>query len=89
MNDASASLRTQPEGLVARISALQGQIKDLEREREQMQSKLAASAGQDLLAQAVPLNDSSRLLVATLQGVEAKALREMADQLKNKLASYL
>ncbi|QXR34570.1 alanine--tRNA ligase [Alcaligenes aquatilis] len=87
LNDASASLRTQPEGLVARISALQGQIKDLEREREQMQSKLAASAGQDLLAQAVPLNDSSRLLVATLQGVEAKALREMADQLKNKLQS--
>ncbi|QTC01058.1 alanine--tRNA ligase [Alcaligenes sp. SORT26] len=87
LNDASASLRTQPEGLVARISALQGQIKDLEREREQMQSKLAASAGQDLLAQAVPLNDNSRLLVATLQGVEAKALREMADQLKNKLQS--
>ncbi|ASC89183.1 alanine--tRNA ligase [Alcaligenes faecalis] len=87
LNDASASLRTQPEGLVARISALQGLIKDLEREREQMQSKLAASAGQDLLAQAVPLNDSSRLLVATLQGVEAKALREMADQLKNKLQS--
>lgn len=87
LNDASASLRTQPEGLVARISALQGQIKDLEREREQMQSKLAASAGQDLLAQAVPLNDSSCLLVATLQGVEAKALREMADQLKNKLQS--
>ncbi|MBW4788140.1 alanine--tRNA ligase [Alcaligenes faecalis subsp. faecalis] len=87
LNDASASLRTQPEGLVTRISALQGQIKDLEREREQMQSKLAASAGQDLLAQAVPLNDSSRLLVATLQGVEAKALREMADQLKNKLQS--
>ncbi|MGO3870593.1 MAG: alanine--tRNA ligase [Alcaligenes sp.] len=87
LNDASASLRTQPEGLVARISALQGQIKELEREREQMQSKLAASAGQDLLAQAVPLNDSSRLLVATLQGVEAKALREMADQLKNKLQS--
>ncbi|MHB9704245.1 alanine--tRNA ligase [Alcaligenes aquatilis] len=87
LNDASASLRTQPEGLVARISALQAQIKDLEREREQMQSKLAASAGQDLLAQAVPLNDSSRLLVATLQGVEAKALREMADQLKNKLQS--
>ncbi len=87
LNDASASLRTQPEGLVARISALQGQIKDLEREREQMQSKLAASAGQDLLAQAVPLNDSSSLLVATLQGVEAKALREMADQLKNKLQS--
>lgn len=87
LSDASASLRTQPEGLVARINALQAQIKDLEREREQMQSKLAASAGQDLLAQAVPLNDSSRLLVATLQGVEAKALREMADQLKNKLQS--
>lgn len=87
LNEASASLRTQPEGLVARISALQSQVKDLEREREQMQSKLAASAGQDLLAQAVPLNDSSRLLVATLQGVEAKALREMADQLKNKLQS--
>ena len=87
LNDASASLRTQPEGLVARISALQGQIKELEREREQMQSKLAASAGQDLLGQAVPLNDSSRLLVATLQGVEPKALREMADQLKNKLQS--
>ena len=87
LNEASASLRTQPEGLVARISALQSQVKDLERECEQMQSKLAASAGQDLLAQAVPLNDSSRLLVATLQGVEAKALREMADQLKNKLQS--
>ncbi len=87
LNEAAASLRTQPDGLVGRIAALQGQIKELEREREQLQSKLASAAGQDLVSQAVALNDSSRLLVATLTGVDPKALRGMADQLKDKLKS--
>ncbi|WP_454007900.1 DHHA1 domain-containing protein, partial [Alcaligenes sp. Marseille-Q7550] len=87
LNEAAASLRTQPDGLVGRISALQGQIKELEREREQLQSKLASAAGQDLVSQAVALNDTSRLLVATLTGVDPKALRGMADQLKDKFKS--
>ncbi|MCX5592635.1 alanine--tRNA ligase [Alcaligenes endophyticus] len=81
------SLRTAPEGVVGRITALQAQLKELEREREQLQSKLANAAGQDLVSQAIALNGNSHLLVATLTGTDPKALRTMADQLKDKLGS--
>lgn len=87
LNQAAASLRTQPEGLVARITALQGQLKELEREQEQLKSKLASTAGQDLLAQATGINAQSRLLVATLEGADPKSLRTMVDQLKDRLGS--
>lgn len=84
---AAGQLKTQPSGVVERISALQAQIKSLERDLEQAKSKLAASAGNDLAANAIVLEGNVRLLVANMKGTDPKALRGMVDQLKDKLKS--
>lgn len=58
----------------------------LEKELEQLKSKLASSAGQDLASQAVVIN-GVQVLAARLDGVDPKSLRVTLDQLKDKLGS--
>ncbi len=87
LDHAAALLKTQPVGLLDRISGMQGQIKNLERELDQLKSKQAASAGKDLLDKAVPLANGAQLLVANLSGTDPKALRGMVDQIKDRLNS--
>lgn len=84
---AASLLKTQPAGLSDRIVLLQNQLRTLERERDQLQSKLAASAGNDLVDKAIALPGDARLLVANIAGADPKALRGMADQLKDRLKS--
>ncbi|MDS1141886.1 alanine--tRNA ligase [Pusillimonas sp. SM2304] len=84
---AAGLLKTQPAELVDRIALMQSQAKSLERELDRLQSKLAASAGNDLASQAIVLQGDAKLLVASLSGADPKALRGMVDQLKDKLKS--
>src|SRR5690606_23441416 len=74
---AAELLRTQPADLPDRIVQLQNQVRGLERDLEQVKSKLASSAGNDLASQAVPLTGDSRLLVANVTGADPKSLRTM------------
>lgn len=60
--------------------------RQLEKELEALKTKLASSAGQDLVAEAKDIN-GVKVLAAKLDGVDAKALRDAVDQLKNKLGS--
>ncbi len=86
---AAGLLKTQPSELTERIAQLQGQLKGLERDLDQAQSKLAASAGNDLVSQAIALAGDSKLLVANIKGADPKALRSMVDQLKDRLKSAI
>ncbi len=56
----------------------------LEKELDQLKSKLAAQAGSDLASQAVEIN-GIKVLAANLEGADPKSLRDTVDQLKNKL----
>ncbi len=58
----------------------------LEKELEQLKSKLASSQGSDLAGQAIEVG-GVKVLAANLEGVDPKALRDTLDQLKNKLGS--
>lgn len=87
LNQAAAALRTQPEKLADRIALLQSQLRELERERDQLKDKLAASAGQDLAGQAIALPNGVKLLASVLAGADPKSLRTTVDQLKDKLKS--
>lgn len=87
LQQAAASLRTQPEKLADRLGQLQSQLRDVERERDQLKDKLASSAGQDLAGQAVELAGGVKLLVANVPGADPKSLRTTVDQLKDKLQS--
>src|SRR5690606_13970823 len=83
---AAAALKTQPAELGNRIQQLQGDIKSLEKDLAQARDKLAASAGSDLAGQAAKVGDAS-VLVTRVEGVDAKALRGLLDQLKDKLGT--
>ena len=84
LDQAAGLLKTQPAELPERIQALQLQTRQIERELERLQDKLAAAAGSDLAAQAVDVA-GVKLLATRLSGVDPKALRGMVDQLKSKL----
>jgi alanyl-tRNA synthetase len=71
----------------AKIAQILDNVKALERELARLKGKLAASQGDDLAAQAQPLKGGLRVLAATLDGADAKVLRDTLDQLKNKLKS--
>jgi alanyl-tRNA synthetase len=70
-----------------RVAQLQEQLRTTERTLEQTQSKLNAGAGAALADHAVVTQAGWRLLVKQVEGVDPKALRGMADQLKDKLGS--
>jgi len=81
-------LKTDPAQSVEKVEQLLDKSKQLEKQIHQLQSKLASSQGSDLASNAEDVN-GVKLLVAKLEGVEPKALRDMQDQLKNKLGSSI
>jgi len=72
--------------LEEKVSKLVEHNRKLEKELQALKSKLASAAGSDLASQAVEVN-GAKVLAAKLEGVEPKSLRDMLDQLKNKLGS--
>jgi alanyl-tRNA synthetase len=83
---AAALLKAQPSELEAKIGQTLDHVKSLEKQLAQLKSKLAASAGDELLGHAKDVN-GTKVLSAKLEGVDAKGLRETMDQLKSKLKS--
>ncbi len=84
INEAAAVLKTHPGDLVARVSQLQESLRQAERELEKVNSKFAASQGDELATQAVEIN-GIKVLAARLDGADAQILRETMDALKAKL----
>jgi len=79
-------LRAGPDELSNKIEQLQDRARQLERELAALKSKMAASAGGDLAGQARDVK-GVKVLSARLEGVDGGALRDLLDQLKNKLGS--
>jgi len=79
-------LRAAPDNVVERAAALRREHRDLEKEIERLQQKLASSAGTDLTAGAVQVK-GIQVLAANVEGADDKSLRGTLDQLRNKLGS--
>ncbi|WP_372834172.1 alanine--tRNA ligase [Pontibacterium sp.] len=82
----SALLKGSRDSVVSKVEDLAERNRQLEKELDQLKSKLAAAKGSDLLSAAVEVK-GVKVLAAKLDGVEPKALRDTIDQLKNKLGS--
>ena len=82
----ASQLKAQPDEINTKIAQMQDQVKALEKELARFKSKLAASQGEDLVGQAVEVA-GVKVLAASLENVDGKALRETLDQLKDKLKS--
>jgi alanyl-tRNA synthetase len=79
-------LKAQPQEVFRRVSALLGQIKEYEREIQQMSGKLARTEAESLLEQVQDVA-GVKVLAAQVQVGDMDALRQMADLLKGKLKS--
>jgi alanyl-tRNA synthetase len=86
IDQVAALLKSDREGLSERVEQMLTRSRDLERELDRLKSRLAASQGDELVAQAVEV-DGMKVLAARLDGVDPKGLRSTVDQLKNKLGT--
>jgi alanyl-tRNA synthetase len=77
-------LKVAPAEVPARVSAVLEQVRSLEKEVAALKGRLASAQGDELLARAVDVK-GLKVLAATLDGADAKALRETMDKLKDKL----
>jgi alanyl-tRNA synthetase len=84
INEAASLLKTHPGDVVNRVAQMQESLRLAERELDKVNSKLAASQGDELAIQAIDVN-GLKVLAARLDGADAQALRETMDALKAKL----
>lgn len=84
ITDVADLVKGSRDNLVSKVELVVDKNRALEKELQQLKSKLASSQGSDLAGQAVEV-EGIKVLAAKLEGVEAKALRDTIDQLKNKL----
>ncbi len=83
---AAARFKTPAEELPGKIDHLIGQVKDLEKALEQAKAKLAAMQGADIVNRAEDIA-GVKVLLATLEGVDVKTLRQTMDDLKARFGS--
>ena len=86
LSQVARQLRTQPGSVEKAVATLVEEKKLLEKELGKLRSKLALGQGQDLASQAVDVK-GAKVLVATLDGADAKTLRDTMDKLKDRLKS--
>ena len=83
LEDISSVVRAPVAELPSRVAQLLDQIRSGERELQRLQQKLAAGQGADLAAKATDIG-GLHVLAAVVEGVDARQLREMVDQLKSR-----
>ncbi len=81
---AAKTLKTSPAGLVERCEHLMAEMKALQSENESLKSKLAKDALGDVMDQVQEVG-GVKLLASKVAGVDMNGLRELGDQLKEKL----
>jgi alanyl-tRNA synthetase len=79
-------VKTGREGLEDKIQQLLERNRALEKELDRLKGKLASASGDDLAAQAVEV-DGIKVLAAKVEDGDPKTLRDLIDQLRNKLGS--
>ena len=81
----AALTRAQPHEIAERVAALFEQLRQQDKEIARLKARLAASQGEELLAQARPVA-GVQVLAATLEGADLPTLRATLDRLKDKLS---
>ena len=81
---AAVAAKTNPADIVAKIESMQKQIKELNSEMEALKSKAAKEALGDVMDQVCEIK-GVKLLATSVEGVDMNGLRDLGDQLKNKL----
>jgi alanyl-tRNA synthetase len=82
----ATAVKGNRDSVLDKVTQIQEKNKLLEKELEQLKSQLAKSAGSDLANQAVDV-DGINVLAAAIEGSDGKTLRDLVDQLKDKIGN--
>lgn len=88
LKEAASKLKTNPRDVSARIDALLAEIKHLQRENESLSAKLGNIEARSLASSAKEVN-GVKYIAAKVQAADMNNLRNMADDLKQKLGSVI
>ncbi len=80
------TLKASPAQATEKLDQLIAHSKQLEKQLSQAKAKLAASSADSWLAEAEEVS-GVKVLVKSLEGADPKSLRDLVDQLKNKLGT--
>jgi alanyl-tRNA synthetase len=86
LRDVAGLLRGSREDVDEKVRELIDRSRRLEKEVQQLKSKLASGQGGDLSSQAKDVG-GVKVLAAKIDGADARSLRDAMDQLKSKLGS--
>ena len=84
LNAAAAALKCQPTDIEEKIAHLQKQLKEANSELESMKAKAAQAAVGDVMDSVVDVK-GVKLIATSVAGVDMNGLRDLGDDLKNKL----
>ena len=84
LEEVAKALKTNPAGVLDKIAHLQAQVKELNSEIESLKSKAAKESLGDVMDQVQEVA-GVKFLAAKVDGVDMNGLRDLGDQLKNKL----
>ena len=87
LSEIATLVRVTPTEAVDRVKKLLEQQKQLERQVQQLRSQLDQNRIPDLLAKKEQTPDGATTIIAKIDGMDAKQLRETADQLKAEVGS--
>jgi len=82
---AASLLKVKPEQLIERLETNQDRIRQLEKDLQQLKKKLASGGSTDLTSQVEEIA-GVKVLAVTIEGADVPTLRELMDQMKQKLA---
>jgi alanyl-tRNA synthetase len=86
LDELAKLLKSSRDEVNGKVEQLLANLKSSEKALDQLKGKMASQAGSDLSSQAEDFA-GVKVLVAHLEGVDSKTLRDTLDQLKNKLGT--
>ena len=86
LKDLAGVLKIAPDAMEGRLRQILERSKSLEKEVEELKSKMASASGDELADRAVEIN-GLKVLSARLDGIDSKSLRDTVDRLKDRLGS--
>lgn len=84
LNTIAKTLKTTPSEITEKITHLQKEVKELSSENESLKSRMAKEALGDVMNQVTEVK-GVKVLAAAVDGVDMNGLRDLGDQLKEKL----
>ena len=86
LKDLARVLKVAPDAMEGRLNQILERSKSLEKELEDLKSKMASASGDELAGSASEVN-GIKVLAARLDSVDPKSLRDTVDRLKDRLGT--